>query len=419
MARSTVFRYRQAQQDPLQIGRELKVGAVVVGRLSQHGETLNVETEMVDVSNGSQIWGEQYRRKTSEIATVQDDIASDISGQLRLKLTGEEKKQAVKGGTNNPEAYQLYLKGRYYWEKRTRDSLDKAKDYFNQAIEKDPNYALAYVGLADYYDVLSDYAPVSASDTAPKARAAAQKALAIDDTLPEAHATLAASYTDSWDWVAAEREYKRALELNPNYAQAHKLYSLYLSTLGRHQEALTEIKRAVELDSLNLQFNTNLGLEYREGRQYDLAVEQLKKVIEMDPGFASAHESLAFTYLAMGRYDLWLDEWQKAAALNNDKEEAVIADEVAKVYAHSGYHAALVKSVELYKQLAKRRYVDPGEIGFQYALIGDKEQAFAWLEKAYAEKAFSIQNIKVALAMDSLRTDPRYADLLKRMGLPQ
>src|SRR5262249_50950851 len=199
----------------------------------------------------------------------------------------------------------------------------------------------------------------------------------------------------------------------------HKLYSLYLAILGRHQEALAEIKRAVELDPLNLQYNTNLGLEYDGGRQYDLAVEQFKKVIEMDPNFASAHDKLAFTSLQMGRYELWLDEWKKAAALNNDKEEAAIADEVAKVYGQSGYHAALVKRVELYKQLAKRRYVDPGYIGYQYAKLEDKDQAFAWLEKAYAEKAGSIQFIKTAQAMDSLRPDPRYTDLLKRMGLPQ
>jgi TolB-like protein/Tfp pilus assembly protein PilF/predicted Ser/Thr protein kinase len=419
MARSTVFRYQQAQQDPLQIGRELKVRAVIVGRLSQHGDTLNVETEMVSVSNGSQIWGEQYRRKTSDIATVQDDIASDVSSQLRLKLTGEEKKQAVKGGTNDAEAYQLYLKGRYYWEKRTQDSLEKAKDYFNQAIEKDPNYALAYVGLADYYDVLPDYAPASVGETMPKARAAAQKALAIDDTLPEAHATLADSYESSWDWAAAEREFRRALELNPNYANAHKLYSLYLSMLGRHQEALAEIKRAVELDPLNLKYNDNLGQEYAAGRQYDLAIEQFKKVIEMDPSFASVHLNLAFTYFDTGRYDQWLAEWKKAADLSNDKEEAAIANQVAKVYGRSGIHAALIKSVELFKQLANRRYVDPGNIGYLYAKLGDKDQAFAWLEKAYEEKAGSIQGIKIVPPMDSLRTDPRYIDLLKRIGFPQ
>jgi eukaryotic-like serine/threonine-protein kinase len=419
MSRSAVFHYKGHDVDPQVVAHELKVDGVVTGRIVQRGDQLIISAELIDAHTNHNLWGDQYDRKVSDVLAVQQDITHAISDKLREHLSGEPKKQVVKGGTSDPEAYQLYLKGRYYWEKRTPEALEKARNYFNQAIEQDPNYALAHVGLADYYDVLPDYAPASVGETMPKARAAAEKALAIDDTLPEAHAILGDSYESSWDWATAEREYTRALELNPNYAQAHKLYSLYLAILGRHQEALAEIKRAVELEPLNLQYNTNLGLEYDGGRQYELAVEQFKKVIEMDPSFASAHDSLAFTYLQMGRYELWLDEWKKAAALNNDKEEAAIADDVAKVYGQSGYHAALVKRVELYKQLAKRRYVDPGYIGYQYAKLDDKDQAFAWLEKAYAEKAGSIQFIKTAQAMDSLRTDPRYLDLLKRMGLPQ
>ena len=419
MSRSAVFHYKGHDVDPQVVAHELKVDGVVTGRIVQRGDQLIISAELVDAHTNHNLWGDQYERNVSDVLAVQQDITRAISDKLREHLSVEPKKQAVKGGTNDPEAYQLYLKGRYYWEKRTPDSLEKAKEYFNRAIDKDPNYALAYVGLADYYDVLPDYAPASYSETAPKARAAAQKALAIEDTLPEAHATLASSYASSWDWAAAERECKRALELNPNYAKAHKVYSLLLSTFGRYQEALVEMKRAVDLDPLNLNYNNNIGLTYFAGRQYDLAVEQFKKVIEMDPSFASVHDSLAFTYLWMGSYGLWLDEWKKATTLSNDKEDAVIADEVAKVYAQSGLHAALVKRVELYKQLANRRYVDPGYIGYMYGKLGDKDQAFAFLEKAYVEKAGSLQNIKVAPEMDSVRTDPRYIDLLKRMGLPQ
>ena len=420
MSRSAVFRYKGHDVDPQVVAHDLKVDGVVTGRIVQRGDQLIISAELIDAHTNHNLWGDQYDRKVSDVLAVQQEITRAISDKLREHLSGESKKQVAKGGTNDPEAYQLYLKGRYYWEKRTRDSLEKAKDYFNQAIEKDPNYALAYVGLADYYDVLPDYAPTSRSETTPKARAAAEKALAIDDTLPEAHATLGSSYEDSWNWANAEQEYKRALELNPNYAKAHKMYSLYLSTkLARNQEALAEMKRAVELDPLNLNYNGNLAEQYFEGRQYDLAVEQFKKVIEMDPSFPSAHYGLAFTYLQMARYDQWLDEWKKAAALNSDKEDAAVADEVAKVYAQSGFHAALVKRVDLYTQLAKRRYVDPADIGYQYARLGDKDQAFAWLEKAYAEKSGSIQALKIVPEMDSLRTDPRYIDLLKRMGLPQ
>jgi serine/threonine protein kinase/Tfp pilus assembly protein PilF len=419
MSRSSVFHYKGHEVDPQVVAHDLKVDGVVTGRIVQHADQLIISAELIDARTNHNLWGDQYDRKVSDVLAVQQDITRAISDKLREHLSGEPKKEAAKGNTSDPEAYQLYLKGRYYWEKRTADSLEKSKNYFNQAIEKDPNYALAYAGLADYYDVLPDYAPTSYSETTPKARAAALKALAIDDTLPEAHATLADSYESSWDWADAEREYKRALELNPNYGKAHKVYSLYLSMFGRHHEALAEMKRAVELDPLNLNYIVNLGLTYFAGRQCDLAVEQFKKVIEMDPSFASVHDSLALTYFHMGKYDLWLDEWKKAAALSNDKEEAAIADEVAKVYGQSGLHEALVKRVELYKQLAKRRYVDPGFIGYQYAKLGDKDQTFAWLEKAYAEKAGSLQNIKIAPDLDPLRTEPRYIDLLKRMGLPQ
>jgi TolB-like protein/Tfp pilus assembly protein PilF len=418
MSRSAVFRYKGHDVDPQVVARDLKVDGVVTGRIVHRGDQLIISAELIDAHTNHNLWGDQYDRTVSDVLAVQQEITRSISDKLREHLSGEPKKQVAGGGTNDPEAYQLYLKGRYYWEKRTQDSLEKAKDYFNQAVEKDPNYALAYAGLADYYDVLPDYAPVSRSKTALKTRAAAEKALAVDDTLPEAHATLASSYIDSWNWDTAEREFHRALELNPNYTKAQKLYWVYLSTLGRQQEALAEIKRAVDLDPLNLTYNVNLGQEYFAGRQYDLAVEQFKKVIELDPSFAPAHGNLAEAYLQMGRYDLWLDEWKKAAALGNDKEEAAIADEVAKVFTQSGFHAALVKRVELYKQLAKRRYVDPGHIGYQYARLGDKDQAFAWLEKAYAEKAGSIQDLKIAPQMDPLRSDPRYTDLLKRMGLP-
>src|SRR5262249_29140940 len=374
MSRSSVFHYKGHEVDPQVIARDLKVEGVITGRIVQRGDQLIISAELIDARTNRNLWGDQYDRKVSDLLAVQQDIAGAIAARLRERLSGETKKQVAKGGTNDPEAYQLYLKGRYYWEKRTQESLEKAKDYFNRAIEKDPNYALAYVGLADYYYVLPEYAPASVHDTMPKARAAAQRALAIDDTLPEAHATLASTYTSSWDWVAAEREYKRALELNPDYAQAHKLHCLYLLVLGRQQEALAEIKRAVELDSLNLSYLNNLGELYKYGRQYDLAVEQFKRVMEMDPSFPLAHYELFDTYYAMGKYDAAFGEWKKAAVLSGDKEDIVITNEVTKVYGRSGFHAALVESVELLKQLGKRRYVDPGDIGYGYARLGDKDQ---------------------------------------------
>jgi len=246
MARSTVFRYRGAQQDPLQIGRDLKVGAVIVGRLVQHGDTLNVETEMVDVSNGSQIWGEQYQRKASDIATLQDDIASDISGQLRIKVSGsgDEKKHA----TENAEAYQLYVKGRFYLAQRTRESIYKALDQFNQAVAKDPNYAQAYSGLAYAYVLLFDRGWISPEEASPKIRSAAQRAIELDPTLAEPHAALAVlKELADWDWAGAEAEYRKAIGLNPNDTTSHHWYALLLQNLGRLKEALAEIEKALAL----------------------------------------------------------------------------------------------------------------------------------------------------------------------------
>jgi Tfp pilus assembly protein PilF len=350
---------------------------------------------------------------------VQQDITSAISSKLRERLSGDTKKQIAKGGTNDPEAYQLYLKGRYYWQKRTVETLERSKDYFKQAIEKDPNYAMAYVGLADYYTVVPDYEPVRNTETAPKAIAAANKALAIDNSLAEAHTAVASASQDLWDWASTEREFKRALELNPNYANAHNWYGLFLSEVGRHDEAIAQLKRAVELDPLNLNYNDNLGQMYREARQYDTSIDQLKKTFEIDPNFAPAHYDLSFTYREMGKYDLWLEEWRKGANLADDREDLGIADDVARVYATSGYRAAVNRIVELRKKLANRSYVDPASIAYNYAALGDKDQTFYWLEKAYSEKAGRLQGIKIVKPMDPFRSEPRYIDLLKRMGLPQ
>ena len=418
MSRSSVFHYKGRDVDPQAVARALKVEGVITGRIVQRGDQIIISVELIDARTSRNLWGDQYDRKLSDVLAVQEDITRAISSKLRERLSGETNKQATKGGTNDPEAYQLYLKGRFYWEKRTQESLEKARDYFNQAIEKDPNYALAYLGLADYYNVLPDYAPASVRDTAPKAISATEKALTIDDTLADAHATLASAHQGLWDWSVAEREFRRALELNPNAANAHKLYSLYLTTMGRQEEALAEIKRVVELDPLNLMFNNNLTQQYQVMGQYDLAVAQAKKGIEMDPNFVPQHFSLAFVYQDMGKYDLWMEELKKGAALNNDPEEAAIIEEVAKVYAQSGFRAANAKDAELRERLAKRRYVDPGVIAFDYAVIGDKEQAFAWLEKAYAEKAGTLQYLKTAYPLDALRSDPRFVSLLQCMGLP-
>jgi serine/threonine-protein kinase len=419
MSRASVFHFKGREVDPQTVGKDLKVQAVVTGRIVQRNDQLIISSELIDARTNRNLWGDQYDRKLSDVLAVQQDITSAISSKLRERLAGETKKPVAKGGTNDAEAYQLYLKGRYYWQKRTPEALEKSKDYFKQAIEEDPNYAMAYIGLADYYVVVADYEPVRRTETGPKAIAAAKKALAIDDTLAEAHAAVASATGDLWDWAVTETEFKRALDLNPNYANAHNWYGVFLSEVARHDEAIAQLKRAVELDPLNLNYNDNLGQMYREARQYGSGIDQLKKTFEIDPNFASAHYDLSVTYREVGKYDLWLEEWKKAATLADDREDLGTAEEAARMYAKSGYRAAVNRIVELQKKLANRRYVDPASIAYNYAALGDKNQTFYWLEKAYSEKAGRLQLIKIVKPMDPLRSDPRYIDLLKRMGLPQ
>jgi len=419
LPRSSVVRYKGKEADPQAVAKDLRVDAVVTGRVLQRGDQLVVSAELIDTRSNRNLWGDQFNRKISDLIAVQHDISGAISARLREQLSGSSSQLADMGGTKDPEAYQLYLKGIYYFEKRTPDSLEKSKDYFNQAIERDPNYAQAYTGLAEYYFVVPEYSPVSNAEAIPKARAAAEKALSIDDSQPEAHAVLGGAYVDFYQWEAAEREYRRALELKPDDARTISWYGFFLSQIGRSDEALAQARRAAELEPLNLKYSDSLGVMYRATRQYSLAIAQLQKTLEMDPNYASALNNIANTYLAMKQYDLWLENWKKSASANNDKEDLAIAEETARVYAKTGAHAALQRELELELALSKRRYVDPAWIAFIYADLGDKDEAFAWLDKAYSEKSDLVGYIKTIGDLDFLHSDPRYAALLKKMGLPE
>jgi serine/threonine protein kinase len=417
MARSSVFRYKGRDIDPQMVAKDLKVQAVVTGRIVQRGDQIIVSSELIDARTNRNLWGDQYDRKMSDLLAVQQDITGAISAKLRERLSAEPKKEIAKSGTNDPEAYQLYLKGRYYWSKRTPESLEKSKEYFNQAIQKDPNYAQAYVGLADYYNVVADYSPVPESEAAAGARAAAEKALAIDGSLAEAHAALAASHWNLLEFADAEREFQRALELNPNYANAHHWYGLFLSWDARPGEAIPHLRRALELDPLNLQYNTNLGQALGNARQYDASVEQLKKTLEIDPNYPQAVGQLSREYFEMGNYGLAFETRKKAMLLFQRQDELAIVEDVSRVYSKSGLKPALLREIEMRKQLAKHHYVDPADIAYLYAALGDKEQTFAWLDKAVAEKSGGLENIKVVSELNPWRSDPRYLNLLKRIGL--
>ena len=406
MARSSVSRYKGRDVDPQTVAKELKVEALVTGRIVQRGDELTISSELIDARTNRNLWGERYDRKLSDALAVQQEITGAISTKLRERLSGETKTQIVKGGTNNPEAYQLYLKGIYYWGQRTPEALEKSKDYFNQAIQEDPGYAAAYAGLANYYVAAPDYEPIPENEAAPKAKAAAEKALA-------------AANWSLFDFAGAEVEFKRALELNPNLPNAHHWYGLFLSWESRDQEALSHTRRAVELDPLNLQYNSNLGQIFCNAHQYEECIDQLKKTLEMDANFAYAHNMLRVAYRDTGKYDLSLEQWRKSATLANDQDDLSIAEEVAKVYAKSGLKASVEREIELRKQLAKRRYVDPAEIAYEYAFLGDKEQTFAWLDQARAEKSGALENIKIVHPLEQWHSDPRYSALLKQLGLPQ
>jgi serine/threonine protein kinase/TolB-like protein/Flp pilus assembly protein TadD len=417
--RSSVFRYKSKDVDPQEVAAQLQVNAVVTGRVTQRGDSLLISAELTDTRTNRSLWSEQYNRKLSEALTVQHEIASEISSRLRERLSGEQKTQLTKGATNDPEAYQFYLQGIYYFSRRTPEALEKARDYLDRAINKDPKYAAAYVGLADLYYAWPDNGPMPASEAWPKARAAAEKALSLDGSLAEPHAVLGGVYAGSFEWDRAEQEFRRALELNPNEANAHHWYAYLLSSMGRSDEAIAEAKRAAELEPLNLKFSDSVANMYRSAGQYNEAIARYKKILEMDPNYPASHFNLAWTYQQTHQYDLWLQEWKKGARLANDQEQSAIAEEAARVYAKSGYPATIKRIIELKLQLAKREYVDPAEIAFYYADLGDKDQAFAWLDKAYAEKSDLLGFVKVAHDLDGLRSDPRYFALLRKMGLPQ
>jgi eukaryotic-like serine/threonine-protein kinase len=418
--RSSVFRYKSKDVDLQKAAADLKVVAIVTGRITQRGDSLLVSAELTDVRTNRNLWSEQYDRKLSDALMVQREIAGEISAHLRERLTGEQKAKLTNGTTSDPEAYQLYLKGRYYWDKRTPDALNKARDFFQQAAEKDPSYALADVGLAEYYSVIADYTYVPGSETIPKAMTYAKRALAIDDSLAEAHAVLGICYDVNWEWDAAAREFERALALDPNNSRTHVLYGLHFDSLGDHERALLHSQRGVELEPLNLNANDNLAGEYFLSNQFELAIEQDKKTLEIDPNFPSAHRTLSDAYFYTGKYDLWLEEWEKTERLNNDSDALALVEAAKREYPKSGYRGALQRVIALEDEQRKRIYIDPAWIAAQYAELGEKNQGFAWLEKAFAEKSgFIGSNLKAYPAFDSLRSDPRYADLLRRMGLPQ
>jgi serine/threonine-protein kinase len=425
VARTSSFLFRGQDRDLREIGRRLNVGALLEGSVQKVGTKLRIAAQLVKVADGYDLWSERYDRNIEkeccpeDIFSIQEGISLAIVEKLKVKLLGEEKEKLLKRHTQDLDAYNLYLKGRFFWNKRTEQGYQKGLKYFRQAIERDPSYALAHAGIADCYDLLGFYGHMAPKEAFPKAKAAAEKALQIDEGLAEAHTSLAgASEFYDWDWPTAEKEYKRAIQLNPNHATAHHWYAEYLSHMGRHEESMAEAKRALELAPLSLIINTLLGLMLYETRQYDRAVEQLQKTLEMDPGFIVARFFLAPAYAERGMYDQAVAEAEKTMDLSGGNDPLMLAL-LGAMYSYSGKRDEAKRVLADLDRVSKQKYVSAFHLALIHMGLGEKDQAFACLERAYEERDHWLESIKVHPMLDSLRSDPRFTELLKKMRLDE
>lgn len=414
---NAILKYTNAEEDLGTAGRELGVDSVLEGRVQKSGDRLRVTVQMIRVSDGAPLWGDKFDEKYTDIFAVEDRISEEVVEALLPTLTGAQKQQLTKHYTENPEAYQSYIKGRYFWNKRNDEGLRKAISYFEDAIIEDPNYALAYAGLADAYATLGVVEDVAPQENMPKARSAAMKALELDDGLAEAHASLGyVKHRFEWDWAGAEREFKRAIELNPQYATAHQWYGWYLLSLGKFDEALDEFKLAQQLEPLSLYTNLTLGTPYFYLRQYEKAAGQYSRVVDMNPDFWLAHWWLAKTYEQEGKYDEALAEYQKMAKLRGENLSQFPI--VGYLYAISGKEAEARKILEE-SERARNQHVPPYPMAVISMGLGEKERALEWLEKSLKERETVMIFLKIDQRFDGLHTDPRFLQLVKELGPPQ
>ena len=415
ISRTSTQHFKSSPENLPQIAKQLGVVHILEGSVQKAADQVRVNVQLINALTDAHLWADTYDRKLTDIFAVESEIAKTIAETLQAKLTGSEQHAIAARPTENTEAHQLYLKGRFFWNKRTGNDLKKSIDYFEQAIAADPNYALAYAGVADGYVWLPGYTAGTPRDCYPKATAAAKKALELDDTLAEARTSLAlAIWLYDFDFSQAIREFQRAIELNPNYAIAHQQYgNNTLSALGRFDDAIVEGKRAVELDPLSLVINTDLGSDYYYARRYDEAIAQLHKTLEMDPGFYIAHLVLGQALDAKGARDAAIVECQKARALNDDPS---VLGVLARAYGLSGNKMEAEKILDQLKELSKQRYVAAYSFALVYLGLGDKEEALRWLEHSYQDRAGSdIGYIRVDPLLDPLRGDPRFEALAEKI----
>jgi eukaryotic-like serine/threonine-protein kinase len=415
--RSTVFRYKGRELDFQKVGRDLSVRAVLTGRVVQRGDTLNIQTDLIDVTGDSQLWGHQYIRTLTDLISVQEEIATAVSDKLGLRPSADEQKLLTKRYTENPEAHQLYLKGQFYWNRRTSQRLQRAAEFFQQAIDKDHGYALAWAGLADCYALYGYYGVSSPLEAAPKGKEAALTALRIDEMLTEAHASLGWIKADyDRDWVGAVNELKRAIEVNPRNGLGQQRYGTLLERMGLIDESIAAHKRAQELEPLSLIINATMGRSLYFGRRYDEARAELEKIVDLDPDFPQTHLYLGLVYEQRGRYKDAIAEFQKGLSLSEGESE--IAGALGHAYGVSGQRREAEQALATLKARSTKAYIAPFDIALIYIGLGATDSTFEWLEKAYEDHSTWLGWLKVDPRFDDVRDDPRYRDLLRRMNLP-
>lgn len=415
IARTSAMKYKRANKGVDQIGRELGVNYILEGGVRRAGERLRITAQLIQVSDQTHLWAESYERDLSDALALQSEVALAIASEIKIKLTPRQQTRLVNTRPLSPAAYEAYLKGRYSWNKRSEEGFRKAIEWLNQAIEIDPDYALAYAGLADGYIGLAEYSLVPPKEGFPRAREAATKALELDDTLAQAQTSLAAVKEHyDWDFGAAETGYRRALGLDPGYAIAHQWYAEFLSKLGRHEDALAEIKRAQELDPLSLIISGIAGECLLYAGRDDEAIEQIKKTLEIDSNFGWGHGALGHVYLRKRTFGEAIGEYQCAIRLSPNINEYVGA--LGSAFGHAGKSAEARDLLGGLTEQSKRRYVSWVDIAPIYAGLGDQDQAFLCLQRAYDQHDIKLTRVKVEPMFDTLRSDPRFADLLSRIG---
>lgn len=420
ISHASVFQYRGQNVDPRVIGRQLGVDAVLTGRLELIGSTLTTNVELTATPDGRHVWGQQYSRGVSERTNLASEIAGSIADALRLSLTAASRQNIDNQSTHNTEAQQLYLKGRYYFFRETPDDVLLARKLFQDSIDHDPSFAQAYSALGDTYDWMATEGYQPLSEVLAQATAAKQKAEQLNGSLAEVHASLASLELIQWNWAKAEAEFQKAIEINPNYFEGHRLYSIYLRSMKRFPEAIQHAKLCIELNPLLLPAKSHLALTYYYAQKYDAAAEVYRQLLKDDPERAGAHAGLSAVLLKSGKEKQAIEEWQKALSLAGDEDAA---QELNHNYVRGGFRSAqtsrLRAELQSLSQLAEQTYVSPMEFAYRYALLDDKEEAFRWLEKAYSDHSPTLFNVNIDPDYDSLRGDPRFSDLLARLHLPQ